>query len=110
VRRTIPATLACAALACARPAPAPPAPPASALAPAGTLEVTGLLARKGPSESAAWAVTEPAGRTWLLLEIPPALDARLHALQNRRVTVRIEPAGPSVLDQARLLDVVLPAP
>jgi hypothetical protein len=38
------------------------------------------------------------------------LDARFRSLRDDQVTVRLEPIGSLVLDQARLLEIVRPAP
>jgi hypothetical protein len=110
VRRPFLAVLACAPFACA-PAPLPAtAPPGSDARPVTSLEVTGRLSRKGTAELSTWAVTDPAGRSWLLVDVPPLLDARFRSLRDDQVTVRLEPIGSLVLDQARLLEIVRPAP
>jgi hypothetical protein len=113
VARALLALLACAALvACARPAPSPPAPPASPPAPAATaaVEITGRLTRKGPAETSFWAVTDASGRIFQIVDVSPALDARLQEIQNRDVTLRVEPRGKLLVDQVKVVEIVRPAP
>jgi hypothetical protein len=110
VRGPVIAVVALAVAACAPAPPSPPAPLAADARPGATIEITGLLSRKGTAEASSWAVTDPAGRSWLLIDTPPALDARLGSLQGGQVTIRVESLGRLVLDQARLLAIVRPAP
>ncbi len=114
--RPLLAFLACAAVACAQPAPAPtPAPtPPTASAPApvapATLEISGRLSRKGPAETSFWAVTDATGKLWQIVDVSPALDARLQSLQNGEVTLRVERRGKLLAEQVKVLEVVRPAP
>ncbi len=94
---------------CAQPAPAPPASPGSS-ASAGPVELSGRLSRKGPDETSFWAVTGADGKTWQIVDVSPALEARLRPLEHRQVVLRVEPAGRSLLEQVRVVEVVTPAP
>ncbi len=106
------AVVACAAVACAQPAPAPAPPPAPASAPVTTvtLEISGRLSRKGPAETSFWAVTDATGKLWQIIEVSPALDARLQSLQNGDVTLRVERRGQLLAEQVKVLEIVRPAP
>lgn len=102
--------LAAAAIGCAPATPLPAAPPAAEGQAAATFALTGLLSRKGPSETAFWAVTDEAGKVWEVVEVPPDLEARLHRLQNASVTLRVERKGRTIFEQVRVVEVVGPGP
>ena len=109
------AALACALLGtalagCARPAPQPASPPVAELAGGATRELTGFLSRKGPAETSFWAVTDAAGKVWVIVEITPQLEARFRDLQNGQVTFQVESRGRALFAQVRVIAVVRPAP
>ncbi len=108
------AALACALLGtalagCARPAPQPASPPVAELAGGATRELTGFLSRKGPAETSFWAVTDPDGKVFEIVEVTPQLETRFRDLQNGRVTFRVERRGRVLLEQVRVTEVLLPA-
>jgi hypothetical protein len=104
------AALACALLACARPVPPTSSPPVAEIRPGATTELTGLLSRKGPAETSFWAVTDPAGKVWVIVEVTPQLEARFRDLQNGQVTFQVESRGRALFEQVRVIDVLRPAP
>jgi hypothetical protein len=108
--RTTILALAVAVLGCAQATPAPAGPSAAGLQPVATMELSGRLSRKGPDETSFWAVTDDAGKVWEIVEVTPELDARFRRIQNAPVTVRVERRGRGLFDQARVLEVVRPAP
>jgi hypothetical protein len=104
------AALACALLACASPVPPTASPPVAGIQPGTTAELTGILSRKGPSETSFWAVTDPAGKLWVIVEVTPQLETRFRDLQNGQVTFQVESRGRALFEQVRVIGVVRPAP
>ena len=104
------AALACALLACAGPVPPKTSPPVGEIRPGSPTELTGFLSRKGPAETSFWAVTDAAGKVWVIVEITPQLEARFRDLQSGQVTFQVESRGRALFEQVRVIAVVRPAP
>jgi len=90
--------------------PPPTSPPGGEIRPGSPTELSGVLSRKGPAETSCWAVTDAAGKTWVIVEVTPQLEARFRSLQNGRVTFQVERRGRALFEQVRVIDVVRPAP
>ena len=90
--------------------PPPTSPPVGEIRPGSPTELTGLLSRKGPAETSFWAVTDAAGKVWVIVEITPQLEARFRDLQNGQVTFQVESRGRALFEQVRVIAVVRPAP
>ena len=90
--------------------PPPTSPPVGEIRPGSPTELTGFLSRKWPAETSFWAVTDAAGKIWVIVEITPQLEFRFRNLQNGQVSLQVESRGRALFEQVRVIDVVRPAP